>query len=103
MAPGPGIENTVPEDLGKECALGLLDEIYRGGTVDSAFQWLVILWMALGQKDVSTCTVSIFFVLFLFLFTFLITMCEFSITDRTIIRLYNQLLTTFERVLWMYF
>lgn len=60
MAPGPGIENTVPEELGKECALALLDEIYRGGTVDSAFQWLVILWMALGQKDVSTCTVSIF-------------------------------------------
>ena len=31
----------------------LLDEIYRGGCVDSSFQWLVALYMALGQKDVS--------------------------------------------------
>ncbi|KXJ69402.1 hypothetical protein RP20_CCG027265 [Aedes albopictus] len=44
---------SIPEDVGKEAAMKLLDEIYRGGCVDSAFQWLVALYMALGQKDVS--------------------------------------------------
>ncbi|XP_004923660.1 probable RNA 3'-terminal phosphate cyclase-like protein [Bombyx mori] len=51
-------EITLPEDIGQECAQKLLDEIYRGGTVDSAFQWLLALWMALGQKDVSECIVG---------------------------------------------
>ncbi|CAH0398173.1 unnamed protein product [Chilo suppressalis] len=51
-------EITLPEDLGRECALRLLDEIARGGAVDSAFQWLLALWMALGQKDVSVCIVG---------------------------------------------
>ncbi|KOB71129.1 putative RNA 3'-terminal phosphate cyclase-like protein [Operophtera brumata] len=31
---------TLPEDIGRECAQRLLDEIYRGGAVDSSFQWL---------------------------------------------------------------
>ncbi|KAJ2949332.1 hypothetical protein O0L34_g6285 [Tuta absoluta] len=53
-------EITLPEDLGKECAQKLLDEIYRGGTVDSSFQWLLALWMALGQKDVSEAIVGPF-------------------------------------------
>ncbi|XP_055523294.1 probable RNA 3'-terminal phosphate cyclase-like protein [Wyeomyia smithii] len=44
---------TVPEDLGRDVAMKLLDEVYRGGCVDSTFQWLVALYMALGQKDVS--------------------------------------------------
>lgn len=48
-----GKEPSVPEDLGREAAYRLLDEIYRGGCVDSTFQWLTILFMALGQKDVS--------------------------------------------------
>ncbi|XP_059052168.1 probable RNA 3'-terminal phosphate cyclase-like protein [Achroia grisella] len=47
-----------PEDVGRECALKLLDEIHRGGTVDSSFQWLAALWMALGQKDVSQCVIG---------------------------------------------
>ncbi|CAG9786951.1 unnamed protein product [Diatraea saccharalis] len=51
-------EITLPEDLGRECAMSLLDEIARGGAVDSAFQWLLALWMALGQKDVSVCIVG---------------------------------------------
>ncbi|XP_063624374.1 probable RNA 3'-terminal phosphate cyclase-like protein [Cydia splendana] len=51
-------ETSLPEDLGRECAQKLLDEIYRGGCVDSALQWLVALWMALGQKDVSVCVVG---------------------------------------------
>lgn len=48
-----GGEPSVPEDLGKEAAHKLLDEIYRGGCVDSSFQWLAALFMALGQKNVS--------------------------------------------------
>ncbi|XP_014217192.1 RNA 3'-terminal phosphate cyclase-like protein [Copidosoma floridanum] len=43
----------VPEDLGKEAALKLLDEVYRNGCVDSAFQCVTALFMALGKKDVS--------------------------------------------------
>lgn len=43
----------MPEELGIKCAQKLLDEIYRGGCVDSAFQWLVALYMALGQNNVS--------------------------------------------------
>lgn len=44
---------TVPEELGREVANKLLEEIYRGGCVDSTFQWLVTLFMALGQQNVS--------------------------------------------------
>ncbi|XP_008554925.1 RNA 3'-terminal phosphate cyclase-like protein [Microplitis demolitor] len=42
-----------PEDIGKEAAMKLLDEIYRNGCVDSVFQRMAILFMALGKKDVS--------------------------------------------------
>lgn len=31
----------------------LLDEIFRGGCADSTYQWLVCLYMALGQSNVS--------------------------------------------------
>lgn len=48
-----GKEPSIPEDMGKEAALRLLDEIYRGGSVDSTYQWLVALFMTLGQKNVS--------------------------------------------------
>ncbi|CAK1551329.1 unnamed protein product [Leptosia nina] len=57
LEPGTG-ESTLPEDLGRECAMKLLDEIHRGGAVDSSFQWILALWMALGQKDVSECVVG---------------------------------------------
>ncbi|XP_060702267.1 RNA 3'-terminal phosphate cyclase-like protein [Hemiscyllium ocellatum] len=43
----------LPEDLGKSCAKLLLEEIYRGGCVDSVNQSLALLYMALGQQDVS--------------------------------------------------
>nr|XP_033781473.1 RNA 3'-terminal phosphate cyclase-like protein isoform X1 [Geotrypetes seraphini] len=43
----------LPEDLGKNCAKLLLEEIYRGGCVDSVNQILVLLFMTLGQQDVS--------------------------------------------------
>lgn len=48
-----GEEPSVPEDLGEAVAQRLLHEIYLGGMADSASQALVILCMALGQKDVS--------------------------------------------------
>ncbi|XP_033737643.1 RNA 3'-terminal phosphate cyclase-like protein [Pecten maximus] len=44
---------TIPEDLGKETAKLLMEEIYRGGCVDSTNQSLTALFMVLGQQDVS--------------------------------------------------
>ncbi|XP_053671175.1 probable RNA 3'-terminal phosphate cyclase-like protein [Anopheles nili] len=44
---------SIPEELGREAGMRLLDEVFRGGCVDSTFQWLVVLFMALAQKDVS--------------------------------------------------
>lgn len=41
------------EDLGKQLAWKLLEEVSRGGCVDSSFQSLACLYMALTQKDVS--------------------------------------------------
>ncbi|XP_055376043.1 probable RNA 3'-terminal phosphate cyclase-like protein [Condylostylus longicornis] len=47
-------ENLItPEDLGKDVAFKLIDEIYRGGCVDSSFQWLASLYIALGEKNIS--------------------------------------------------
>ncbi|EMP30474.1 RNA 3'-terminal phosphate cyclase-like protein [Chelonia mydas] len=43
----------LPEELGLNCAKLLLEEIYRGGCVDSTNQSLVLLLMTLGQPDVS--------------------------------------------------
>ncbi|XP_055434139.1 RNA 3'-terminal phosphate cyclase-like protein isoform X2 [Bubalus kerabau] len=43
----------LPEDLGRNCARLLLEEIYRGGCVDSTNQSLALLLMTLGQQDVS--------------------------------------------------
>lgn len=39
----------VPEDLGKEAAMKLLDEIFRNGCVDSVFQSMTAAFMALGK------------------------------------------------------
>jgi len=44
---------SIPEDVGLEAANLLLDEIYRGGCVDSTNQSTAALMMALGQSDVS--------------------------------------------------
>ncbi|CAH1400134.1 unnamed protein product [Nezara viridula] len=46
-------ERQVPEDLGKQAAWLLMEEISRGGLVDSSFQGLALIYMAFGQKDVS--------------------------------------------------
>ncbi|KAJ7986878.1 hypothetical protein DPEC_G00332970 [Dallia pectoralis] len=45
-------EPVLPEDLGRNCAKLLLDEIYRGGSIDSANQSLALLYMTLRQQDV---------------------------------------------------
>lgn len=49
---------SLPEDLGALAADKLLEEIYRGGCVDSTFQWLATLYMALGQKNISKMTLG---------------------------------------------
>ncbi|XP_069633680.1 RNA 3'-terminal phosphate cyclase-like protein isoform X3 [Haliaeetus albicilla] len=43
----------LPEELGQSCAKLLLEEVYRGGCVDSTNQSLALLLMTLGQRDVS--------------------------------------------------
>lgn len=43
----------VPEEVGNLAAEALLDEIYRGGCVDSSAQALIASFMTLGDKDVS--------------------------------------------------
>ncbi|NXT63958.1 RCL1 protein, partial [Chaetops frenatus] len=43
----------LPEELGQNCAKLLLEEVYRGGCVDSTNQSLALLLMTLGQQDVS--------------------------------------------------
>ncbi|XP_076139851.1 RNA 3'-terminal phosphate cyclase-like protein isoform X1 [Alosa pseudoharengus] len=53
VSPPQGQEPMLPEDLGKACAKLLLEEVYRGGCVDSNNQSLALLYMTLGQQDVS--------------------------------------------------
>ncbi|ETN86277.1 18S rRNA biogenesis protein RCL1 [Necator americanus] len=43
----------IPEDVGSSAATALLEEIYRGGCLDSSAQMLACSFMALGQKDIS--------------------------------------------------
>uniref|UniRef100_A0A069DTM7 Putative rna 3'-terminal phosphate cyclase n=1 Tax=Panstrongylus megistus TaxID=65343 RepID=A0A069DTM7_9HEMI len=54
----PSTTMQVPEDLGKEAAWLLFEEISRGGFVDSAFQSLACLFMAFTTKDVSQCVMG---------------------------------------------
>jgi len=53
--PAGGGGTTVPEDLGLDGARRLLEEVYRGGCVDSTGQSLTALLMSLGPTDVSRC------------------------------------------------
>lgn len=48
-----GSQPSVPEDIGKDGAKLLLEEIYRGGCVDSNNQAMTALFMVLGAQDVS--------------------------------------------------
>ena len=43
----------LPEELGQRVAYTLLEEIRRGGCIDTASQSLAFLWMALTPEDVS--------------------------------------------------
>ncbi|OQR67702.1 RNA 3'-terminal phosphate cyclase protein-like [Tropilaelaps mercedesae] len=51
--PSKGRELMIPEEIGKEAAVRLVQEIYRGGCADTANQSLALLLMALGPTDVS--------------------------------------------------
>ncbi len=57
-AESSGSEISVPEDVGRRAAHNLLEEIYRGGCVDSSAQALAFLFMALGPPDVSKMVVG---------------------------------------------
>ena len=51
VAPPEG--GAMPEDIGKQCALQLLEEIERGGCVSSAAAPVVLTLMAMGAEDVG--------------------------------------------------
>jgi RNA 3'-terminal phosphate cyclase-like protein len=44
---------SVPEQVAHEAANNLIEEIYRGGCIDSSTQYITCLFMALNQNDVS--------------------------------------------------
>uniref|UniRef100_A0A1B6CPZ4 RNA 3'-terminal phosphate cyclase domain-containing protein n=1 Tax=Clastoptera arizonana TaxID=38151 RepID=A0A1B6CPZ4_9HEMI len=49
----PPAPHSIAEDIGKDAAFRLLEEISRGGCIDSSFQSLNCLYMILTQKDIS--------------------------------------------------
>ncbi|XP_050520976.1 RNA 3'-terminal phosphate cyclase-like protein [Daktulosphaira vitifoliae] len=46
-------KRTTAEEIAENVSSAMLEEIWRGGCVDSSFQSLILLYMALRQKDVS--------------------------------------------------
>jgi RNA 3'-terminal phosphate cyclase-like protein len=42
----------LPEDIGREAALQLLEEVWKGGVIDRSHQPLVLMLMVLGPEDV---------------------------------------------------
>ncbi|PSN55155.1 RNA 3'-terminal phosphate cyclase-like protein [Blattella germanica] len=48
-------EPSVPEEIGRQAAFLLLEEIFRGGCVTSTFQSFAALFMTMSPKDVSKC------------------------------------------------
>lgn len=44
---------SIPEDVAKEAAHALLNDIYRGGCVSTINQGLATLWMSFGDRDLS--------------------------------------------------
>jgi len=46
-------QRTTAEEVAENVAYAMLEEIWRGGCIDSSFQSIVLLYMALRQKDVS--------------------------------------------------
>lgn len=55
---GCGKLPSVPEEVGKEAAFLLLEEVFRGGCVDSTFQSLAALFMTVATKDISKCVMG---------------------------------------------
>lgn len=49
---------SVPEDIARQAAHSLFEEIYRGGCADSTVQGLTFLFMALGENDLSKALVG---------------------------------------------
>ena len=49
---GSDTEPDVPEDIGVKAANDLLEEVYKGGFVDSCNQYIALLFMAVGEQDV---------------------------------------------------
>jgi RNA 3'-terminal phosphate cyclase-like protein len=49
----PATRRELPEDMGTRGAAMLLEEIRRGGCVDTGMQSLALLWMCLTPEDVS--------------------------------------------------
>jgi RNA 3'-terminal phosphate cyclase-like protein len=50
---------SVPEEVAREAANNLIEEIYRGGCVDSSAQYITCLFMALNQNDVSRALIGL--------------------------------------------
>jgi RNA 3'-terminal phosphate cyclase-like protein len=46
----------LPEDIGREAALQLLEEVWKGGVIDRVHQPLVLMLMVLGPEDVCKVT-----------------------------------------------
>lgn len=51
-------EVSVPEDVARDAAHSLFEEIFRGGCTDSSVQGLTFLFMALGETDLSKAVVG---------------------------------------------
>eukprot|EP00934_Nitzschia_sp_Nitz4_P004308 Nitzschia sp. Nitz4//scaffold5_size260463//43135//44283//NITZ4_000948-RA/size260463-processed-gene-0.54-mRNA-1//1//CDS//3329555238//4298//frame0 len=53
MNPSSERGSELPEDLGKRGACMLLEEVRRGGCIDTSCQSLALIWMCLTPEDVS--------------------------------------------------
>ena len=53
MGTGGSVDDIVPEDVGTRAAYSLLEEVRRGGVVDSSHQGLVLLVCALGPEEMN--------------------------------------------------
>jgi RNA 3'-terminal phosphate cyclase-like protein len=53
VAEGVGTKGSVPEDLGRDVALKLLEEISLRGTISSCQATMAIIFMVLGKEDIG--------------------------------------------------
>jgi len=52
-AEGIGSKGVLPEDVGRQTALLLLEEVFKGGCIDTSHQSLMFLLMVLSPEDVT--------------------------------------------------